>query len=279
VSGESYQDGVVVGAAPSVPVDLVAIGSETSFFFRVPCASPSRSYEGVFGLGPSAAATKGTNGFFDQLVATQNVPNVFAVHLCDDKGTLWLGGFDVAAMTGAPVYTPETSGIDAYYYAVNLASITIAGQSVPVGTARYPEAIVDTGTSEFILPTNAFNAVTTAIANDANFKAVFGQVDTSWFSKPDSCQSVTKTKAELDASLPSITLVFGASPEVAVHALATESYLVSFGGQWCPALAAMDPGPQFPIAAVLGSPVLRSSVVIFDRANKKIGFAPHAPCD
>jgi len=28
----------------------------------------------------------------------------------------------------------------------------------------------------------------------------------------------------------------------------------------------------------MGSPVLRSNVVIFDRANKQIGFAPHTPC-
>ena len=38
-----------------------------------------------------------------------------------------------------------------------------------------------------------------------------------------------------------------------------------------------DPQP-FPLASILGAPVLRSNVVIFDRAKKRIGFAPHAPC-
>jgi hypothetical protein len=28
----------------------------------------------------------------------------------------------------------------------------------------------------------------------------------------------------------------------------------------------------------MGSPVLKSNVVIFDRANKRIGFAPHTAC-
>jgi hypothetical protein len=29
---------------------------------------------------------------------------------------------------------------------------------------------------------------------------------------------------------------------------------------------------------LLGGPVLRSNIVVFDRANQRIGFAPHQPC-
>jgi hypothetical protein len=32
------------------------------------------------------------------------------------------------------------------------------------------------------------------------------------------------------------------------------------------------------IAAILGAPILRSNVVIFDRANHRVGFAPHTAC-
>jgi hypothetical protein len=89
---------------------------------------------------------------------------------------------------------------------------------------------------------------------------------------------VTQTKAALDAALPALTLTFGTSPAITVKALPTESYLFQYGGQWCSAIAAPPAGTQFPIGAIMGAPVLRSNVVIFDRAQSRIGFAPHAPC-
>jgi hypothetical protein len=75
-----------------------------------------------------------------------------------------------------------------------------------------------------------------------------------------------------------LTLAFGDDESVTVQAVATESYLVPYQGYWCPALYGMDQGHDFPFAAILGSPVLRSRVVVFDRANRRVGFAPHAPC-
>jgi len=50
------------------------------------------------------------------------------------------------------------------------------------------------------------------------------------------------------------------------------------GGQWCPALYPVAPNVGYPFIASLGAPVLRSSVVIFDRQEGRIGFAPHTPC-
>jgi hypothetical protein len=50
-------------------------------------------------------------------------------------------------------------------------------------------------------------------------------------------------------------------------------------GQWCPAMTSRTPSASFQdIAAILGAPVLRSNVVIFDRANHRVGFAPHTAC-
>jgi hypothetical protein len=64
-----------------------------------------------------------------------------------------------------------------------------------------------------------------------------------------------------------------------VNAAATQSYLFDAGeGVWCSAIAAVDPGPTLPFDAIVGTPVLQSSIVVFDRANARLGFAPHAPC-
>jgi hypothetical protein len=88
--------------------------------------------------------------------------------------------------------------------------------------------------------------------------------------------TLSQTKAALDAALPSLTLTFGTSPSVSATATATESYLLTpGGGLWCPAMNSRAPTPSFQnIAAILGAPILASNVVILDRANHRIGFAP-----
>jgi hypothetical protein len=279
-SGEIFQDDVVAGTEAAVPVKLVAIDTQSQFFVPALCDSSGGSYQGILGLGPPGAALQGTAGYFDALVASQHVPDVFATQLCDTGGTLWLGGFDSSAMTAAPQYTPEISGIDSYYYAVHFTSISIGGTSTPVGTSQYPDSLVDTGTSVFIVPTSVFNAITSAVAASPNAASVFGGAGatSTFFASPNNCQTLSKTKAQLDAALPPLTLVFGSNPSISVQAAPTESYLISYQGQWCPAIYAMDPSANFPVASIMGSPVLRSNVVVFDRANKQIGFAPHKPC-
>ena len=331
-SGEIYQDTVRVGSGPTVPDKFVAIDTQSQFFQPgIRCGS-SGGPQGILGLGPSQSALPGTQGFFDQLVASAKVPDVFATELCDTTGTLWLGGYDPLAMSAAPQYTPlAPSFLSQYYYAVALVAITVEATTVPVGSAQYPDSVVDTGTSIVILPTDAFTAITRAIGANARFKEIFGfggasSVDASrpdgapadashgdagerdargpdaraldagivdgsaadagsgavngasWFSSIQNCVRLTQTKAELDAMLPGMTLVFGSSPSISVEAVATESYLVPYQDYWCPALYSMAPGPSFPLASILGSPILRSNVVIFDRANQRIGFAPHTPC-
>jgi hypothetical protein len=280
-SGEVYQDSVSLGASPTAATKLVAIASQTNFFEPLQCDSKSGGMQGIVGFGPSAAAVAGTNGFFDAYVAAHQVPDVFATELCETTGTLWLGGFDSSATTAAPQYTPSNDLFSQYYYTVNLASITVGGTSVPVASGQFTDSVVDTGTSVFLLGTTAYNALVAAIQADAKFQQAFGA---SFFpaanAQTQACAGVSQTKAALDAALPALTLTFGSTQAITVKASATESYLVDAGGgQWCSGIAGVDQSTsQFPLASIMGSPVLRSNVVIFDRAQKRIGFAPHAPC-
>jgi hypothetical protein len=257
----------------------VAIQSQSDFFVPIQCGSHNDGTQGIVGFGPTAAALPGTTGFFDAYVAANNVPDVFAIELCDTTGTLWLGGYAPDATTAAPQYTPSNDFIAKYYYAVSLSSITVGGTTVPVPSGQFTDSVVDTGTSVFLLGTTAYNALVTAIQADAKFQAIFG----SQFFPPSNaltaaCVDTSQTKAELDATLPSLTLAFGSG--VSVKAAPTESYLANAGGTtWCAVIAGIDQSvTTFPLASIMGAPVLRSNVVIFDRAQKRIGFAPHAPC-
>ncbi len=284
-SGEIYADTVSVAAGATASVDLVAIDQQSSFFQTIQCG------QGVIGFAQASAALTGTTGFFDQLVATGVVPDVFGLELCPTGGTLWLGGWDAAAITAPLQYVPfSTSAYAAYYYVVGLASVGVSGVTVPIASGTYTDAIVDTGTNAFIVPTAAYQTITSSLAASPAFTQAFGATGgQQLFGPPPSadagiatsqgCATTNAARDELDATLPALTLTFGGPPGVTVTARATQSYLTQAGpSTWCSVLAAVEPGPDFPFDSIVGTPVLKSSVVVFDRVNRRLGFAPHAAC-
>jgi hypothetical protein len=278
-SGEIYEDTVGTGTPEATTsVKLAGITTQNTFFEPVVCGSTPLAYEGIIGFAPAGAAVNGTNGYFDDLVAGGFTPNIFAIQLCDSGGTLWLGGWDPTHVTAPVQYVPmSASFLGQYAYVVNLAQIVVNGTTVPVPSGEYQDSILDTGTSIFILNTDAYNAVTAAITSDSEFQSIVSS-DPTWFDNPDGCVTLSQTKAELDAMLPPLTLDYGTSPSVSITAVATESYLYPYAGEWCPALYSYASSGDFPFAGVLGSPVLKSSVTVFDRAGSRFGFAPHSPC-
>jgi ribonuclease J len=268
-SGEVYEDAVSVGTpAAQGRMNLVAIRAENGFFPK--CGGAA---QGILGL-QSDAIVPYTNSFFDQLVAETSIPNVFALELCNSSGTPWLGGYDSSAASGAPVFTrmfPESD----LQYAVTLTSIQVAGTSVVVPTGEYAYLLLDTGTSISSFVSTPFDALTAAIGADATFSSLVGPA--SFFSSPNNSVTLSQTQEELDAMLPSLTLVFGVDPSVSVQATATESYLTTYGGgAWQPSIQVRS--GFAPFAAILGAPILRSNIVIFDRAKSRAGFAPHSAC-
>jgi hypothetical protein len=279
-SGEVYQDSVGFASDPSVPVKFVAIDTQ-SMFFRpgATCGTSGTGFQGIIGFDRASAAVQGTNAFFDQFVSAKGIPDVFATELCPSGGTLWLGGYDTGMATGAPQYTPFTTDTaSSYYYTVSLQSIAVGGTSttVPIND-QFPDTIVDTGTTAFILGTTAFNSLTTAIAGTAGFTQIFGAgAGASWFSSQQPCGAAGTTKAQIDAALPALTLTFGGG--VTLQMPASESYLVPFSGFWCSLMIAAPSSAQFPLGSLMGSPMLRSYITVFDRAGGRVGFVPHAAC-
>ena len=277
-SGEIYQDTVgLEGFAITAPLDFVAIDSQRGGFFsfdgcsfgNVPFAA-----EGIAGFGPAALAEPGTQEIVAAFAAG-GVPPVFAVALCGLGGNLWMGGFDPASITAPPVYTPL---VPADYYEVTLEDMQVSGASLGFGASDFGPVVVDTDTTELELPSNAYDALSSAIAAAPLFGQSFG--DASWFTA-GACtvpsQNPPPSPADFDAALPSVTLAFAAvdGGQVSVVLGPTESYLqpVTWGGvtYYCPEI---EPNPG---STVLGSAAMRGLLVIFDTAGQ-IGFAPRAPC-
>ena len=275
--GEIFEDSVGPSGMVSVPMKLVSLTSQTGIF-QDGSTCGGKPYQGLLGFSQPASAVAGTNGFFDQFVANKKGADVFATELCDDGGTLWLGGFDPAATTAAPQYVPfTTDSLSSAYYSVDLQSISVNGTSVPITGSQSNDTFVDTGTSAFILADTVYSKLTAAIAAAPGVSSMLGS---TFFTQSGNglpgCANLKQTKAEIDAALPALTLKFAGG--VSVQALATESYLMPYQGLgFCNALLS-QPAAQFPIGSILGAPIMRSNVFIFDRAQKRLGIAPHKEC-
>eukprot|EP00124_Ichthyophonus_hoferi_P004725 Ihof_evm2s559 gene=Ihof_evmTU2s559 len=114
--------------------------------------------DGILGLGYdsnsriySNSGKKGTT-FMTTMARENNLPNAFS--LCFDpsgyNGKMVVGGGELPDMQFTPV-------IKEYWYTVNMTSISVAGMEVPY--ALGVEAIVDSGTTEFIVPGDILDAI------------------------------------------------------------------------------------------------------------------------
>ena len=280
-NGEIYQDNVALGPSMAVPVKFgsMTVQSTNPAFLnpgQTQCvAHPSGGgVQGIIGFGPTASSFAGTDGFWDVYAATEMVPDLFALKLCDTSGTLWLGGFDGAAVTAPPKFTPMMGGGFANtYYLMDFETITVGtgGTPIPVGSARtvtgrygdqrlHPEherlqPVIDCAqrrTQRRIHPGFELPHQRRLRSRAAEQGATRRDAPTAQADHGDR----TRARSPSTRRRPIRTSI---SPAVRTGASA------SLGG-------------NAGAAAVLGAPILKSNVVIWDRGNARIGFAPKTPC-
>jgi hypothetical protein len=175
----------------------------------------------------------------------------------------------------APIFPP---GYDAQPYTVEIDSIAVAGTTIPLAQMDFPSTMLDTGSSISSLPPDTFAALTAAIEGSDAFKQLFGANAAGFFSSYTHHVNLSQSADELDAMLPRLTLTLPSG--ATFEAPATQGYLMQMSGDWYPAMTTRTPSSTtYPaIAAIFGAPILRSNVVIFDREQHRVGFAPHAAC-
>jgi hypothetical protein len=212
----------------------------------------------------------------DTLESASPLGDAFAVQVCGEGGRLWLGGYDPAFVTAAPVFTPA---VDSPFYAVILEDIRIGGTSLGVSQATYGETLVDIGTTALILPNAAFSALAAAVAANPVFQQNFGSAS---FFGGNNCflPSQGLTKAQLDAMLPALTLVVPSptGQTVTIALPATDSYLLlqndtQGNAYYCSGIERAAGSPT-----IIGANALHTLITIFDRVQGQIGFAPQQGC-
>jgi hypothetical protein len=270
--GEIIEDSVSIGSVPPVRVRFGDIDSQQNFLSTM-------GADGILGLGPTQLAAPGTTSVLDSLVAA-GMPDVLAFKLCVGDAHLWLGGFDPTAATEPVAYAPllsPTSAVPAY--GVKVAGIEVAGRPLDVPATTWGPAIVDTGGPAFYVPQAVLDAVVASVGANGEFAKRFG--DPATFYANGLCVASTATAADIDAALPPLAIDFGDGASARITLAASESYLApsSFFGNlanakgWCPGIATSG-GITFDV----GDTLLRSLITVFDRANRRIGFAPSGGC-
>ncbi len=261
-SGEVYADTAAIGTGFAVKLDFAAITSNNGFF--------RGGFDGIVGLGPDDLLLPHTTSYVDAAVTAGMLPQ-FAFEECVNDGTMWLGGYDNAAVAQPVVFTPMTG---AGYYTVGIAGMAIGATDLGLSSASFGDTIVDTGTSISFIPSAAQNAILSKVNASAGFKAVFGSQSLT----AGGCVSSSLSAAQIDAMLPTLGLTFpdaGGGATTAVPVAATRSYLVDEGGgNYC--LAFEDAGQLG--MSLIGGTLLSGLVTVFDVGNNQVGFAPEAGC-
>ncbi|KAG9456828.1 hypothetical protein H6P81_001336 [Aristolochia fimbriata] len=256
VSDTLYYDTVVGN-------DLIA-NSSTSIVFGCSVSQsgdltkPERAVDGIFGFGRNELSV------ISQLSSHGLSPKAFSHCL---KGTENGGGILVLGEVVEPgiVYTPLVSS--AYHYNLNLQSIAVNGQVLPIDPSAFATTttrgtIIDSGTTLAYLIEEAFDPFVTALLSSIS-PSVQAFV---W--KGNQCFTITSSVEE---TFPSVTLTFEGDASMI---LKPEDYLLqqaSVDGTmtWCIGWQRV----QGQGITILGDLVMKDKIFVYDLAGQRIGWA------
>ncbi|XP_042312965.1 beta-secretase 2 [Sceloporus undulatus] len=255
-------------------INIATISQSENFFLK------GIKWQGILGLAYDALAkpSSSVETFFDSLVNQANIPDVFSLQMCGaglpisgtgtNGGSLILGGIEPSLYKGEIWYTPIQRE---WYYQVEILKLEVGGQNLNLDCKEYnsDKAIVDSGTTLLRLPEKVFSAVVEAI------------IQTSLIQEfPPGFWSGTQLACWVKTEKP-----WTFFPEISIY-LRDENVSRSFRITILPQLyiqPVLEYGEnlacyRFGIsssnnALVIGATVMEGFYVIFDRAQKRVGFA------
>ncbi|KAM6448309.1 beta-secretase 2 isoform 1-T1 [Liasis olivaceus] len=255
-------------------INIATIFQSENFFLK------GVQWQGILGLAYSALAKPSSSmeTFFESIVNQAKIPNIFSLQMCGaslpvsgtgtNGGSLVLGGIEPNLYKGKIWYTPIKKE---WYYQVEILRFEVGGQNLNLDCKEYnsDKAIVDSGTTLLRLPEKVFSAVVGAIIQTSliqEFTSGF------WSGTQLACWDKSESPWTL-------------FPKISIY-LRDENSSQSFRITILPQLyiqPVLGIGQnlacyRFGIssssnALVIGATVMEGFYVIFDRAQKRVGFA------
>ncbi|XP_053242746.1 beta-secretase 2 [Podarcis raffonei] len=255
-------------------INIVTISESENFFLK------GVQWHGILGLAYDALAkpSSSVETFFDSLVNQAKIPNIFSLQMCGaglpvtgtgtNGGSLVLGGIEPSLYKGEIWYTPVEKE---WYYQVEILKLEVGGENLNLDCKEYnsDKAIVDSGTTLLRLPEKVFSAVVGAIIQ----KSLIQEFSPGFW---NGVQLACWAKTEQPWTF---------FPEISIY-LRDENSSRSFRITVFPQLyiqPAFETSQNLrcyrfgisssPNALVIGATVMEGFYVIFDRAQKRVGFA------
>ncbi|KAM8864428.1 pepsin A-like [Spinachia spinachia] len=202
--------------------------------------------DGILGLAFQSIASDNVVPVFDRMVEEGLVSQpLFSVYLSSNSeqgSEVVFGGIDSSHYSGQITWIPLTS---ATYWQIKMDSVTINGQAV--ACAGGCQAIIDTGTSLIVGPTNDINNMNSWVGASTN---QYGEAVVN-------CQNIQ--------SMPEVTFTLNGQ----AFTIPASAY-ISQGSYSCNTGFGQGGSDQL---WILGDVFIRQFYVIFDTANQNIGLA------
>ncbi|XP_062408899.1 beta-secretase 1 [Sardina pilchardus] len=277
--GELGTDVVSIPHGPnaSLRANIAAITQSDRFFIN------GSNWEGILGLAYAEIARpdETLEPFFDSLVRQTNVPDLFSLQLCGVGytqnyslgratvgGSMIIGGTDPSLYVGDLWYTPIRRE---WYYEVIIVRIEVNGQDLNMDCKEYnyDKSIVDSGTTNLRLPRKVFQAAVKAIeaaSSTEQFPPGF------WLGDQLVCWQAGTTPWHI---FPVISLYLMSENR-------NQSFRISILPQQylrpVEDVASAEDCYKFAVSqsstgTVMGAVIMEGFYVVFDRQNKRIGFA------
>ncbi|GFQ97706.1 beta-secretase 1 [Trichonephila clavata] len=239
---------------------------------------PNSKFHGLLGLGYPAIAlpNPSVEPFFDTLTNTQNIDNIYTLDLCGPYFTSKLQkttcgkfemGYNAKEIDSYHImYTPI---VKEWYYEIILTDLKIGTKHVPVKCweLNKDKSAIDSGTTALFLPKAVYDWTIAEIRKQVHHIIL----DKYWMNETAAC--IPYDKFDI-ASFPTLSLTFYHTTNSTFNLLVSpELYLLPFNVDTtlftCFKLAfeVLDNG------VLIGSSILKGFFVVFDRENKRIGFA------
>ncbi|XP_051966042.1 beta-secretase 2 [Xyrauchen texanus] len=275
--GELGTDFIAIPQGPSgsITINIAAILTSEGFFL------PGINWQGILGLAYPLLARPdpSVEPFFNSVVRQTGIPDVFSLQMCGAGvsastaadpagGSLIMGGVEPTLYQGSLWYTPV---LEEWYYQVEVLKLEVGDQNLNLDCKEYnaDKAIVDSGTTLLRLPANVFRAVVEAIMQTSlieDFSAGFfdGTKLACWMRGESPWRLFPKLSIYLRATNSSQSFRITILPQLYVQPVTDiDGTLDCF---------------RFGISRsanglVIGATVMEGFYVIFDRAQKRVGFA------
>ncbi|KAG8002726.1 Pepsin A [Nibea albiflora] len=244
-----YGTGSMTGYLGSDTVEVGGISVANQVFGLSQTEAPFMAHmaaDGILGLAFQSIASDNVVPVFDSMINQQLVQQpLFSVYLSSKSqqgSEVLFGGTDSSHYTGQVTWIPLTS---ATYWQIKMDSVTINGQTVACSGGC--QAIIDTGTSLIVGPTNDINNMNSWVGASTN---QYGEATVN-------CQNIQ--------SMPDVTFTLnGHAFTVPASAYVSQSY---YG---CSTGFGQGGSQQL---WILGDVFIREYYAIFDATSQYIGLA------